>query len=34
MRTAVDEAGLAPAHAAQLLGYLEATAQHMVNSPG
>jgi hemoglobin len=33
MRTAVDEAGLAPAPAAQLLGYLEMTAQHMVNRP-
>ncbi len=33
MRTAVDEAGLATGHAAQLLAYLETTAQHMVNRP-
>ena len=34
MRTAVAEADLAPAYAAQLLEYFEMTAEHMVNHPG
>jgi truncated hemoglobin YjbI len=33
MRTAVDEAQLGPLEKAQLLGYFEAAANHMVNSP-
>ena len=34
MRTAVDEAGLAEAHRAQLWGYLEMVARNMTNQPG
>jgi hemoglobin len=32
MRTAVDYAGLGPAHRDQLMGYFEMTAEHMVNT--
>jgi hemoglobin len=34
MRAAVADAGLAPAHAEQLLTYFASTAEHMVNQPG